>query len=107
MIVNILTRKELQIKMSCFSLHFFRGVDYYNFSALQCLFSISGMFIHLLTQSLVIPSCQGDAIIFHSEKFLQLQGILLTHPAKVDKKRELKQEYLINKGIVIYNSPQI
>ena len=46
---------------------------------------------HLSTGSRVIPSCQGDSIIFHNEKFLQLQGILITHPPKGDKKRELTQ----------------
>ena len=34
----------------------------------------------LSTWSRVIPSYQGDSIIFHIEKFLQLQGIVLTHP---------------------------
>ena len=51
----------------------------------------SKLYEYLLTRSRVIPSCQGDSIIFHNEKFLQLQGILLTHPPKVDKKRELTQ----------------
>ena len=32
------------------------------------------------TRSLVIPSCQGDSLIFHNENFLQLMGVLLTHP---------------------------
>ena len=63
--------------------------------------------ITLSTWSLVIPSCQGDSITFQNEKFIQLQGIQLTHPPKVDKKKELKQEDSIYKGIVIYNSPKI
>ena len=33
----------------------------------------------LSTQSPVIPSYQGDYIIFHNENFLQLQGIVLPH----------------------------
>ena len=32
-----------------------------------------------LTQSRIIPSYQGDSIIFHDENFLQLQGIVLPH----------------------------
>ena len=34
----------------------------------------------LSTWSRVIPSYQGDFIIFYNENFLQLQGIALPHP---------------------------
>ena len=34
----------------------------------------------LSTRSRVISSYQGDSIIFHNEFFLQLQGIVLSHP---------------------------
>ena len=34
----------------------------------------------LSTSSLVIPSCHSDSIIFQ-ENFLQLKGVLLTHPS--------------------------
>ena len=60
--------------------------------------------IHWSTRNRVILSYLGDSIIFHKGNFLKLQGIVLPHPPKVDKKRELRQEYSINKGIVIYNS---
>ena len=36
--------------------------------------------ISLSTRSRVITSYQGESIIFHNDKFLQLQGVLLTHP---------------------------
>ena len=34
----------------------------------------------LSTRICVIPSCQGDSIIFHNDNVLQLQGMVLTHP---------------------------
>ena len=37
-------------------------------------------FITLSTRSLEIPSSQVDSIIFHNKNFLQLKGVLLTHP---------------------------
>ena len=42
--------------------------------------SLKFLKVTLSTRSLVIPSCQGDSIIFHNENFLQLKGVLLTHP---------------------------
>ena len=63
--------------------------------------------IALSTQKLVIPSCQGDSIIFQNENFLQLKGVLLIHPPLSWSKERAHTTYSINKGIVIYNSLKI
>ena len=55
----------------------------------------------LSTRSHIIPSSQSVSIIFHNVKFLQLQGVLLTHPPKVDKKRELTQLNWVNALIAV------
>ena len=64
-----------------------KGLTFLSFIRLVFTIPIDGMFlllgttlINLLTQSRVIPSCQGNSIIFHNEKFLQLQGIVFPHP---------------------------
>ena len=63
---------------------------------LTCVVYFSFVFFPTLsTWSLVIPSCQGDSTIFHSDKFRQLLGILLTHPPKVDKKGELTELWTV------------
>ena len=51
----------------------------------------------LLTRSRVIPSYQGDSIIFHNKNLLQLQGILslcllqslCKHTVEVEKREKL------------------
>ena len=52
----------------------------------------------LSTRSRVIPSYQGDSIIFHNDNFLQLQRIVLPHPPFCWTKERAQTTYSVIVG---------
>ena len=65
------------------------------------LMCYQGVNITLSTRSCVIPSYQADSIFFHNENFLQLEGIVLTHPPFFQQKRELTQHFTLQSSTIL------